>query len=146
MIEYLSYERCKANNKSRYFKLFRDQNGFYIELAAGYRGMYVAGNNKLYQCKPDSVELITKLISELIEPLKIYTWPKAIPTDYVPGKHLMGSDEDSWSLEYKETEKKTTKHIRGRGSFPDTDPYRNFYDCIRNVIPDEQFMDWFVED
>ena len=34
MIEYLSYERCKANNKSRYFKLFRNQDGFYMEMGA----------------------------------------------------------------------------------------------------------------
>ena len=145
MIEYLSYERCKANNKSRYFKLFRDQDGFYMEIGAGYRGMYIVGKNQLYQCQSDSIEPITELISELIEPLKIYTWPKTFPTDYVPGNHIMGSDEDSWSLEYKETEKKTTKHIRGRGSFPDADPYRKFYDFLCNVIPDEEFADWFVE-
>ena len=80
MIQYLSFEICKPTNESRYLKLFWKQDGFYLETASGYRGMYVVGNSRLYRCNQDSFESI----SRAIEPLKIYGWPKVVPFNYVP--------------------------------------------------------------
>lgn len=58
----------------------------------------------------------------------------------------MGCDEDSWSLDYKEVEKKTTRHVWGRGEFPDAEPYSGFYNCLSKVIPDKELIEWFIED
>lgn len=132
MIQYLSFEICQPTNESRYLKLFWKQDGFYLETASGYRGMYVVGNSRLYRCNQDSVESI----SRAIEPLKIYGWPKVVPFNYVPGIHIMGCDTDSWSIDYKEFEKKTMRHIRGNGAFPSAEPYRIFIDRLAEVIPD----------
>ena len=142
MIQYLSFERCKPNSESRYFKLFRKQDGYYLEIAAGRRGMYIVGNGQIYKCGSDSIDVISKLI----EPLKIYGWPKSVPSDYVPEDHIMGCDEDSWSLDYKEVERKTTRHVRGRGEFPDVEPYCGFFNRLSKVIPDKELMEWFTED
>ena len=141
MIQYLSFERCKPDNESRYFKLFHKQGGYYLEIATGYRGMYIMGNCRLYRCGTDSVEVISKLI----EPLKIYAWPKAVPSSYIPGDHIMGCDVDSWSLDYKEVNKKTMRHVRGRGEFPDFEPYREFFNRLSKIIPDKQLVEWLVE-
>ena len=75
------------------------------------------------------------MISLLIEPLKIYTWPKAIPAGYVPGKHMMGCDIASWSIEYKEAEKKTMRHIYGKGAFPAAPPYSDLQECLKWILP-----------
>lgn len=142
MIQYLSFERCKPDNESRYIKIFQKQDGYYLEIAAGRRGMYIVVNSRLYKCGSDSIDVISKLI----EPLKIYAWPKSVPSDYVPGDHIMGCDVDTWSLDYKEVEKNTTRHVRGRGSFPDSDPYSVFYNRLSKMIPDKELMEWFIED
>ncbi len=141
MIQYLSFERCKPNSESRYFKLFRNQDDYYLEIATGHRGMYIVGNSQFYKCESDSIDVISKLV----EPLKIYGWPKSFPSDYVPGGHIMGCDKDSWSLDYKEVEKKTSRHVRGKGKLPDTEPYCNFYNRLNKVIPDKELMEWFIE-
>lgn len=132
MIQYLSFEICKSTNESRYLKLFWKQDGFCLEAASRYQGMYVIGNSRLFRCDQDSVELI----SRVIESLKIYGWPKAVPFNYVPGNHIMGCDTDSWSIDYKEFEKKTTRHIHGRGAFPSVEPYSVFMERLAEVIPD----------
>ena len=142
MIQYLSFERCKQDSESRYFKLFRKQDRYYLEIAVGHRRMYIVGNSQFYKCRFDSIDVVSKLI----EPLKIYGWPKSVSSNYVPGDHIMGCDMDSWSLDYKEVEKKTTRHVRGKGDFPDTEPYSDFYNCLSKVFQDKDVMEWFVED
>ena len=132
MIQYLSFEICKPTNESRYLKLFWKQDGFYLEIASGYRGMYVVGNSRLYRCNQDSFESI----SRAIEPLEIYGSAKVVPVNYVPVIHIMACDTDSWSIDYKEFEKKTMRHIRGSGAFPSAEPYRVFMDRLAEVIPD----------
>ena len=141
MIQFLSFEICKPTNESRYLKLFFwRQEGFYLETASGYRGMYVVGNDRLYRCDQKSIELI----SRVIEPLKIYGWPKVIPLDYVPGNHIIGCDVNSWSIDYKECEKKTTRHIRGNGTFPLSPPYSEFISALCGVTPDRDFIEWIT--
>ncbi len=142
MVEYLSFERCKPDNGSRYFKLFKKDEGYYLEIAAGFRGMYIVGNNTMYKCRDEDADKITILI----EPLKIYTWPKAFPSDYSPEDHLMGCDTDSWSIEYKEVEKKTMRHVNGRGAFPETGLYGEFFLRISRLIPDRELMEWLTTD
>ena len=48
----------------------------------------------------------------------------------------MGGDTDSWSIDYKEFEKKTTRHIHGRGAFPSVELYSVFMERLAEVIPD----------
>ena len=138
MIQYLAFEICKSNNESRYYKLWRESDGYYLEVANGYRGMYIVGNSQFYQCGFEYMEQI----SNLIEPLKLYAWPKAFPSDYVPEDHLMGCDTNSWSIHYKELEKKYTRHIRGRGEYPLVKPYSVFMERFVNVIPNESLREW----
>ncbi len=142
MIQYLTFEQCKTDNKSRYFGLFLKGGDLYFETAVGYRGMYIAGNSNVYRCTTDSAQLISAMIGAL----KIYTWPKAIPSDYVPGEHLMGCDVDSWTIDYKEVEKKTARHIYGKGSFPVEEPYSNFIKYFVSIVPDKNLKEWLQSD
>lgn len=141
MVEYLVFELCKPDGESRCITIQNKNGSLYLDISIGNRGLYISTNIVSYHCGGDS----EKLISSLLEPSKPYTWPRVIPSDYTPGKHIMGSDIDSWSLEYKEVEKKTTRHIRGKGDIPTDEPYSSFVDNLMKIIPDRETVEWFIE-
>lgn len=130
MVQFFSFELCRPDQKSEYIKIYREPDGVYLETAYGIRGIYMSDHAKKYKLDPISEDTI----SLLMESLKIYTWPKAIPFGYGPGKHMMGCDDTSWSIEYKETEKKTMRHIYGKGAFPVTPPYSELNECLKRIL------------
>lgn len=150
MVEFISFELCKNDGQSKYIKYFKRDNDFYLETASGFQGMYIILNNRpdldsnerLYRLSESSA----RLVSDLMESLKIYSWPKSIPSGYTPSDRIIGSDEDTWSLDYKEEEKKTTRHIRGKGPFPTESPYKEFYRLFTRTIPDQETKDWFLKE
>ena len=147
MVEYISFELCKADGDSKYIKIFERSGEYYLELKSGVNGIYIIDRKNidvdinLYCCPRYSV----KLISSLLESLKIYGWSKTIPSDYVPSNRIIGSDDGTWTLDYKERGKKTMRHIRGKGEFPKEEPYISFYRLFINAIPSEEVKEWFLE-
>lgn len=141
MVEYLAFQLCKPDGDSRYIKIHKEDGSLHMEIAAGMRGMYISDNIVKYRCGGVS----ENLISELIQPTKPYTWPRVIPSDYNPGEHILGCDIDSWSLDYKEEEKKTMRHIRGKGDVPEEEPYILFLVNLMRFVPDREVVDWFLE-
>lgn len=139
MLEYLSFELCKENGESRCLKACNCEDGFYLRTGQGYRGLYIAEGMKRYRC---GNRLYPSLVSVELEELKIRKWPKAFPADYVPGKHLMGCDEGSWSLDYREEGYRNTRHIHGKGSFPDTYPFTALIRCLDGMCPDSGLASW----
>lgn len=142
MIEYLGFELCKPNKRSRFIKIEVEDDGVYLTTAYGYHGMYLEDAFVRYHSPIQSAWLISGLLKDL----KINTWPKAIPSDYVPGKYLIGCDVDAWSLDYREQGKKRTRHIRGKGSFPKTPPFEGFLECIDHIAPERDWLKWLGED
>ncbi|MBR2788575.1 MAG: hypothetical protein IKD94_05370 [Erysipelotrichaceae bacterium] len=141
MIEYLCFELCKPDKRSRFIEIEVDEEGVYLTTAYGNQGMYLEDAFVRYH----SPIQLAWLISGLLKDLKISTWPKAIPEDYVPEKHLIGCDVDAWSLDYREQGKKRTRHIHGKGSFPDTPPYEGFLECIDHIAPERDWLKWLNE-
>ena len=141
MIEYLSFELCKPNKISRFIRIKVEENGVYLTTAYGYEGMYLENSFVHYHSPIQSAWLM----SLMFEDLKIGSWPKAIPADYVPGRHMIGCDVNAWSLDYREQGKKRTRHIRGKGSFPDTPPFDEFLKCINHVSPERDWLKWIAE-
>ncbi len=142
MIRYLYFNICKSDNSSRYFELTIEQDGVYWETAYGNRGIYLDSNIQTYHSNKTGADEI----SRLIEPLKIYAWPQALPSDYVPRKQLMGCDTNSWIIEYYEDGKQTMRHIKGKGSFPVESPYFNFLVSLDNISPTEDLISWIYSD
>jgi hypothetical protein len=141
MLKYLSFEMCKPTNESRYITIFLKDDIYYMETSTGIQGIYLVEDGKLYRCSLNAIEWL----SRMIEPLKIYGWPKFIPSDYVPGNHMMGCDSNSWTLDYKEIDKKTARHIHGYGAFPSVEPYSEFMKQLIRVMPDDEFAEWFLD-
>ena len=145
MIQYLAFQVCKEDSSSRYIKFFKKNDEYFFETTSGFRGMYFMldhDTTRMYRCAESSA----RLISDLLEPLKIYGWPKAIPSDFVPTDAILGCDDFSWSIDYKEEEKKNMRHIHGKGEFPKEDPYKSFYRLFTRTIPDQELKDWFLKD
>ncbi len=142
LIEYLCFEVCKPNNDSRFLKICIDDDSVFLSTAFGLRGTYIEDSVLTYQSSYESA----RLISGMLKDLKINTWPKVVPADYVPGDHLLGCDTDSWSLDYKEKGKKRTRHIRGKGSLPDYSPYNDFLECIDQIAPGNDWIEWIGKD
>ena len=144
MIQYLSFEICKENGQSQYIKLYTEEDDYYLELAAGKNGMYINDSILLYKCRNESLESI-EYIAMMIGTLRIYSWPKYIPADYIPRNRIIGCDGNTWSLDFKELEKKTTRHIRGKGEIPEESPYIDLFKYLMQILPDEEFKEWFYE-
>ncbi|MCR5205376.1 MAG: hypothetical protein K6E47_09985 [Lachnospiraceae bacterium] len=142
MIEYLSFEMCKPNNASRYIKIEVGNNEVYLTEAYGSRGMYLEESVLRYCTSIQSVKSFLNLLNEL----KISSWPKAFPEDYVPSSHLLGCDVDSWSIDYRELGKKRTRHIHGKGLFPDNSPYNRFLEYIDCIVPEQDWLEWIEND
>lgn len=142
MIECLSFEMCKPNTKSRFIKIEVINNEVYLTKAHGSRGIYLEESVLHYCTSTQSLKPFLKILEEL----NISSWPKAFPKDYVPGRHLMGCDVDSWSIDYKEQGKKRTRHIHGKGSFPDIYPYSNFLEFIDCIDPEQDWIEWVEAD
>lgn len=142
MIDFLNFELCKANGRSRFIKIKIKEDGVYLTTAYGYKGMYLEDSFTYYRSPVQSAWLI----SVMFEDLKIGSWPKAIPADYVPGKYLIGCDTDSWSLHYREQGKKRTRHIHGRGPLPKEPPFYEFIKSINHISPERDWLKWIAED
>lgn len=158
MFEELNFEICKKNKKSRYWAFSVADGYLYLETGYGLQGVYLDTNIKNYRCPVSSVERFFKGIDEL----KIQSWPKAVPADYVPGKHVMGCDEHSWSITYKEQGKRNRRHIHGKGDFPRSsaallfDPanepspemerYERFLSLIASGSPDGDLYEWLEKE
>jgi hypothetical protein len=138
MVESLCFEICKPDQRSRYICIEVDEDGVYLSTAFGHRGMYAEDAALHYRA---SLRWASR-ISDYLRLLKIYSWPKSVPSDYVPGKHMLGCDDDSWSLDYKEMEKSNTRHIHGKGSMPDISPYSDFIQFIDRISPDQDWLEW----
>ena len=150
MVDFIYFELCKADGSSRYIKFFNEEGDYYLETASGFQGMYIVfndnvdmeSNTKMYSVDKASAKLITKLV----ESFKVYCWPKSIPKDYTPRDRIIGCGEETWSLDYKELEKKNTRHIHGKGAFPKDNPYKSFYEIFIRIIPDIETKEWFLEE
>lgn len=142
MIEYLSFELCKPNERSRFIEIEVEKDDVYLTTAYGYHGIYIDDSIHIFHSPIQSAWLISGLLKDF----KINTWPKTIPADYVPEKHIMGCDADAWSLNYREQGKKRTRHIFGKGPFPNMPPYDGFLECINLIAPERDWLKWIDED
>ena len=145
MLEYLSFEYCKENEESHAITLqFDDEQGdYHLRNYHGRRGLYICGidGEKRYYVETEKIMPISKLF----EMAKIYSWKKSYPPDYIPGEHFMGCDIGSWSMEYKETDKQTTRHIHGKGDICQTFPAPVLLNCVNALFVDFDFMEWISE-
>ena len=135
MIQYLAFELCKSNEQSRYIKLFSRNDSFYIKSAVGSNGAYLLDCINRYHCPNETA----RIISSVIDSLKIYSWPKTIPSDYIPSDRIIGWDTNTWSLDFKEPKKKYARHIFGKGAFPKEESYRFFMNIVARFVPDNEF-------
>lgn len=141
MLEYLSFEYCKESEESHAFTLILGDDGYYhLRNNHGRRGIYAFDRDHMKDYRIE-VEKLKPIIHE-IEQMKIYSWRKAYPSDYVPGNHLMGCDVGSWSLDYSECEKRTTRHIHGKGSLLETFPKPSSLLFFDSLFPDFNFTEW----
>lgn len=140
MIDYLLFEICKSDNKSRYFKFTLVDDSMFLETSFGLRGMYDSNGIKTYRCPFE----FAQLMSSKIEPLKISSWPRKFPVDYVSGNPIMGCDPFSWSIDYRENGKKNTCHIRGKGDFPNIHPYDLFLLILNQILPEKDLIRWLI--
>ena len=140
MIDYLSCEICKSDNTSRFYKFTLDDDNLFLETSLGLRGMYNSNGIQTYRCSFKYAQII----SSKIEPLKISSWPRRFPNDYVPGNPIMGCDPFSWSIDYRESGKKNTCHIRGKGNFPDDYPYDLFLIILNQTLPEKDLIRWLI--
>ena len=145
MIEYLAFELCKSDERSRFLSIRQNKDGADVQIGDGRRGMYIAGQVIRYKLSLDDF----RKISHAIEELKVYAWPKSIPKDYLPGEHLLGCDV-GWSLEYKEKDKVTMRHIYGKEAPPKKYPYSILMLCINKLYVDPRdskfcFLHWVYD-
>ena len=141
MVGMITLEICKINGESRYISYFHEDGSLFIRIGVGYEGEYAEDNIQLYSC-PNSPYY--KVFFKYIEKLKIYSWPKVIPEDYVPGKYMIGCDVDSWSLVYREVGKKRTRHIHGEFASLEKEPYLTLVRLLDAASP-KKWIRWLDE-
>ena len=141
MVERVTLEICKLNGESRYISYFHEEDNLFIKVGIGYEGAYPEQNIHAYACQNNPYY---SSFLNYVEKLKIYSWPRAIPKDYVPGKYMIGCDTDSWSLVYKEKEKKRFCRIHGKGAYPQTEPYITLVRLLDAGSP-EKWLQWLDE-
>lgn len=140
ILDKLSFVFCAENGDTRSINIFfASDNNLYLLSEKGYMGLFIYP--KEYRITRYKI-LDANGFSRKLNGLQIYKWPKAFPAEYVPEKYLMGCDTGSWSLSYKEIGKKTTRHINGKGSFPDFSPYNDFLFILNKVDPNQNIKTW----
>ena len=141
MVDRVTLEICKKNGESRYISYFHIDESLFVRIGIGFEGAYGEDNIHTYSCADSPYYTV---FFKDMENLKIYSWPKTIPEDYTPGKHMIGCDVDSWSLIYHEAGKKRTRHIQGQFAYLETEPYITLVRLLDAASP-EKWLQWLDE-
>ena len=145
MLEYLSFEYCKETEESHAFKLQLSDDGYYyLQTLHGRLGNYINIEDCIKNYRMETEKLF--LLSNALESKRIYSWKKVYPDGYIPEDHIMGCDVESWSLDYKECEKRYTRHIHGKGNIYDTFPEVQLLPIFDLLFPDFNFIKWISEE
>ncbi len=141
LVDELSFTFCTESGETKHMHISLDYDRLYLKKEIGLKGLFfeVCGENTTRYIIPDK-----ESFSRKINGLNIYKWPKSFPTDYVPSEHLIGCDQGTWGLTYKEIGKKTTRHIYGKGAFPISSPYVGLLRILNKVDPDHEIMNWVM--
>ena len=144
MLQHLGFEFCKESGESVGMTLYLSDDGYYyLKNSFGFRGIYICDADHVKNYRLKAEYLIG--LSGALERLKLYSLKKAYPSDYIPGNHLIGCDEGSWSLDYKESEKRITRHIHGKGDFPPVPPFSDLLHLLDSLFPEVHFKEWLKE-
>ena len=140
-VDDLSFGFCAENGETRSIEISLDLDKLYVSTKNGFKGLFAYDiGEKIKRYRILDIECFSRKINGL----NIYKLPKAIPSDYKPEKHFMGCSAGTWYLSYKELGKKTTRHIQGKGSFPDSSPYIDLLRILNKVHPDQNLMEWVL--
>ena len=144
MLAYLAFEYCKETEESHGFTLYLGEDGYYyLQTNHGRRGIYICTDEFVKNYRIAGEHLVP--FYRTLEAMKIYSWKKAYPPDYVPEAHLMGCDVGSWFLDYRECGKRITRHIHGKGDIMETFPETPLLALFDTMFPDFDFAEWITE-
>ena len=129
--------RC-SRHKCREHQCKRNHN-----TSHGRRGIYICTDEFVKNYQIAGEHLIP--FYRTLEAMKIYSWKKTYPSDYVLGDHLMGCDIGSWSLDYRECDKRIMRHIYGKGDIMETFPKTPLLALFDTMFPDFDFTEWIAE-
>ena len=134
MIEKLIFEYCKENGSSTLIDLELNGDKYVLKTASGCNGMYLDSCFKYYECTAANLKPIT----DSLQALNIYKWSRYYPATYKPKNRLMGSDANTWTLHYKETNKKMFRHVNGCGCYPPE--WAHFILCLDAMVPESSIL------
>lgn len=129
MVEKLLFEYCKSDDSSKLIDLELRGNKYLLKIASGRNGIYLDSSFSYYECETKHLEYLL----EQLQKLNIYGWKRYYPISYKPSNRLMGSDSGTWSLHYKETEKKIFRHVNGYREYPPK--WSQFILYLNTLIP-----------
>lgn len=133
MVEKLIFEYCRTDGSCKLIDLELKNKKYILKVASGKNGLYLDSNFTFYECE---AKLLTALMNQ-IQQLKIYSWKRYYPVTYKPSNRLMGSDSGTWSLHYKEMEKKVFRHVHGKNCYPTN--WSIFINFMNTIIPADTF-------
>lgn len=141
MIEKLAFEYTDKNGDSRCIGISLKDNQYIFKTGSGRNGLYDCACFTRYACPAANLDLL----NDQIKLVKIYSWRKGYPIGYIPRRRLMGSDKDTWSLTYKETDKKVYRTIFGTaGNFPPG--WFTFISSLSQIAPTEDLKEWLFNE
>lgn len=140
MVEKLIFEYCKENGSSTLIDLELNGDKYVLKTTAGRNGMYLDSCFKYYECSATNLKPIT----DSLPALNIYKWSRYYPAAYRSRNRLMGSDANTWTLHYKETNKKVFRHINGCGCYPPE--WEHFILYLDVMVPEGNIKQWLVAD
>lgn len=140
MVEKLIFEYCRNDGSSKLIDLELRDKKYILKIASGKNGLYLDSNFTLYECE---AKLLTALMIQ-IQQLKIYSWKRYYPVTYKPSNRLMGSDSGTWSLHYKEMEKKVFRHVNGHSEYPAQ--WSRLLLLLDMMVPNSALQQWINQD
>lgn len=140
MIEKLIFEYCNDNGSSKLIDLELNGDKYVLKTASGHNGMYLDSCFRYYECSAANLKPIT----DSLQSLNIYKWSCYYPTAYRPRNRLMGSDANTWTLHYKETEKKLFRHVNGSGDYPPQ--WELLIIWLDSITPEESLHQWLNDE
>ena len=141
MVEKIAFEYNDANDNSRCIGLSLNDDQYIFKTGRGRNGLYDCAGFTRYSCPAADLEQF----NTQIKLAKIYSWRKGYPIGYVPRRRLMGSDESTWSLTYKETDKKVYRTIFGTaGNYPNE--WITMISCLAQIAPTEDINSWLIDE
>ena len=140
MVEKLIFEYCRTDGSSKLIDLELRDKKYSLKVASGKNGLYLDSSFTFYEC---GAKLLTTLMNQ-IQQLKIYSWKRYYPVTYKLSNRLMGSDSGTWSLHYKETEKKVFRHVNGYGEYPSQ--WSQFILYLDVMVPGGNLQQWMKQD